>query len=348
VPEFTNPAFLFLLLLTPPLFVWWLRRQRASLRFSDTRSFAGLPVGRARRSRVVTALLRSIALISVIAALAGPRLPDLKTRIPTESVAIMIVMDASGSMEQESFVWQDGRPPISRREAANRAFRLFVAGGDAPDGAHFDGRSTERGVDAIGLVVFSNWPHPLCPPTLNHSVLLHILEGYRKGPIRDEGSNIGDAIAEGLYRLEKAAPARKVLILISDGEHNFDHVDPYGRPLMPEETAQWAANLGVPIYVIDPGGEPPPDATQSEIVQRQGGRRVNQAIADLTGSRVFTANNGNELLSVCKKIDELERQPILSHSYRRYREYYPWLAGWALAVAIMVVVMEQTRWRGIP
>ncbi len=64
-------------------------------------------------------------------------------------------------------------------EAAKRAFRLMVAGGDGPDGVHFDGRSTERGTDAIGLVTFANWPHPVCPPTLNHSVLLAILEDVR-------------------------------------------------------------------------------------------------------------------------------------------------------------------------
>jgi len=278
VPEFTYPWLLLLLPLVPLLFFWWLRRRRAALRFADTRTFASLPGGRARRVQLLSATFRSLALLGLIVALAGPRLPDLKTRIPTETVAIMIVMDASGSMEQESFSWQPGSPAISRREAARRALHLFVAGGDSPDGAHFEGRSTERGTDAIGLVLFSNWPHPVCPPTLNHSVLLHILDNYRPGPIRDEGSNIGDAIAQGVIRLEKAVPQRKVLILFSDGEHNFDHADPERRPLKPRQAAQLAANLGIPIYVVDTGGETPANAKPSEIEQRRDARQSEQAV----------------------------------------------------------------------
>ena len=293
------------------------------------------------------AILRALAVFSLVVALAGPRLPDLKTRLPTESIAIMIVMDASGSMEQESFVWQPGSSNISRREAANRSFRLFVAGGAAPDGTHFEGRSTKRGTDAIGLVAFANWPQTLCPPTLNHSVLLHILDDYRRP--RDDGSNHGDAIAEGLIRLEKAVAQRKVLILLSDGEYWYpDLADPTRKPLKPRQAAQLAANLGIPIYVIDTGGEVPADAKPTEIEQRENGRQINKAVADLTGGIVFNANDGRELLNVCKTIDGLERQPILSHSYRRYWELYPWFVGAVLGCLLLVAILEQTRWRRIP
>jgi Ca-activated chloride channel homolog len=349
VPEFTNPIILILLPLAPLLFAWWLRRRRASLRFADTRVFAGLPVGRARRARFFSAGLRALALVSLIVAAAGPRLPDLKTRIPTESIAIMIVLDCSGSMEAETFTWQPGSSTISRKEAARRAFRLFVGGGDAPDGTHFDGRSTERGTDAIGLVTFANWPQPVCPPTLNHSVLLHLLDDSRPLSVRDEGSNIGDAIAEGLIRLEKATPTRKVLILLSDGELNYpDQIDPERKPLKPRQSAQLAANLKIPIYVIDTGGELPPGAAPDEVKQRDDGREINQAVANLTGGKLFSANDGQQLLEVCKAIDHLERQPILSNTYWRYHQLYPWFAAAAAGLLALVFFMEQTRWRRIP
>ncbi len=347
--EFTNPAVLFLLPLAPLLFVWWLRRRRASLRFADTRVFAGLPVGRARRVRFFSAGLRALALLCLIVAAAGPRLPDFKTRIPTEGIAIMIVLDTSGSMEAETFIWQPGSPPISRKEASRRAFRLFVGGGEAPDGTHFDGRSTERGTDAIGLVTFANWPQPVCPPTLNHSVLLHLLDDSRPVSVRDEGSNIGDAIAEGLIRLEKATPARKVLILLSDGELNYpDQIDPERKPLKPRQSAQLAANLNIPIYVIDTGGELPPGTMPDELKQRDDGRQINQAVADLTGGKLYSASDGKELLNICKAIDQLERQPILSNTYRRYRQLYPWFTAAGISLLLLLYLMEQTRWRQIP
>jgi Ca-activated chloride channel homolog len=347
--EFANPAFLFALPLVPMLFVWWLLRRRASLRFADIRAFDGLPLGRARRAHFGGAALRALVLLSLLLALAGPRQPDLKTRIPAEGVAIMIVMDVSGSMDAETFVWQQGSSPISRKEAARRAFHLFVAGGEAPDGTRFEGRSTERGADAIGLVTFANWPQPVCPPTLNHSVLLHILDDPRPISAREEGSNIGDAIALGLIGLEKATPSRKVMILISDGELNYpDKDDPSRKPLKPRQAAQLAANLGIPIYVVDTGGVLPPTATKEEQEQRQEGRQINEAVAKLTDGRVFSANDGRELLEVCKTIDGLERQPILSNAFRRYHEYYPWFAAVGLALAVGLVLLEQTRWRRLP
>jgi Ca-activated chloride channel family protein len=347
--EFANGWLLLLLPLVPLLFVWWLWRPRAALRFADIRPFAGLRSRRAWLARILGASVRSLALLSLIIALAGPRRPDLKTRLPTESIAIMIVMDVSGSMNQETFTWQEGSAPISRREAAQRAFKLFIRGGDAPDGTHFEGRSTERGTDAIGLVTFSNWPEPLSPPILNHSVLLRLLEGQRKGSVRDEGSNIGDAIAEGLIRLRKAAPERRALILISDGELNPPpEFNPKRKPLMPKQAAQYAANLGIPIYVIDTGGDPPANAKPDVISDRAEARRINQAVAEMTGGRSFAANNGRELLEVCRTIDRLERQPILSHAYRRYFEFYSWFVGVGLALIIAIAALELTRWRRIP
>jgi Ca-activated chloride channel family protein len=349
VPEFANPTLLLLLPLAPLLFVWRLRRGRAALRFADLRPFAGLPVGRARRARVVGAALPALALLCLLVALAGPRRPDLKTRLPAETVAIMIVMDASGSMGTESFVWQEGSPKISRREAARRAFRLFVLGGDAPDGTHFEGRSTERGTDAIGLVAFSNWPHTLCPPVLNHSALVHVLDHFAESTVRDEGSNIGDAIAEGVIRLEKAPPKRKVLILVTDGELNPPPTfDPKRKPLMPRQAAQYAANLDIPIYVVDAGGPAPADAKPDEERNRAEARRIMQDVARMTGGRDFAANNGRDLLEVCHAIDRLERQPVPSHAYRRYYEDYPWFVAAGLGLVLIVVVLEMMWWRRIP
>jgi Ca-activated chloride channel family protein len=68
----------------------------------------------------------------------------------------------------------------------------------------------------------------------------------------------------------------------------------------------------------------------------------------MTGGRSFTANDGGQLLEVCRQIDEMERQPILSPVYRRYHEYYPWLALAAVALAAAAFGLEQTVWRRLP
>lgn len=343
--SFADPWLLLVLPVPILLWLWRRRRGRAALRYSSLTLFDGLP--RAHLPKIGGEALRFLAVTAAALALAGPRTPDLKTRIPADGIAIVLVLDTSGSMEEPTFVWDSGSAAISRREAAKRAFRLFIAGGDGLDGTHFDGRSTESGTDAIGLVTFSTWPQPVCPPTLNHSVLLTILDSTRPASARDTATNIGDAIAEGVARLEAASAKRKVLILLSDGEHNFDLADPERRPFKPRQAAALAANLGIPIYTIDAGGDPPADDKDAAAV-RLDGRRVNETVAEMTGGRSFTANDGGQLLEVCQQIDAMERQPLVSPVYRRYHDYRPWLALAALVLAALAFGLEQTVWRRIP
>src|SRR5262245_17953779 len=343
--EFAEPWFLLLLPVPVLLWLWRRRSRRAALRYPSIRLLAGIP--RARIPKSTGELLRLLALVAVVLALAQPRIPDLRTRIPAEGIAIVFVLDTSGSMQETTLVWDPQSTPVTRAEAARRAFRLFIAGGDGPDGTHFDGRSTERGTDAVGLVTFSNWPHPVCPPTMNHSVLLTILDNVRPAGARDTATNIGDAIAEGISRLDRVTARKKVIIMLSDGEHNLDLSDPERQPLKPRQAASLAANLQIPIYTIDAGGDPPldnPDAAK----QRLAGRHINEAVAEMTGGKSFAANDGHQLLDVCRQIDAMERYPMPAPVYRRYHEYYPWLALLAAALATLAFGLEQTVWRRVP
>ena len=65
------------------------------------------------------------------------RRPDERTRLPAEAIAIAMVVDVSGSMDAK-VAWAAGEPPVSRLEAARKAFKLFVFGGEAPDGTKFE------------------------------------------------------------------------------------------------------------------------------------------------------------------------------------------------------------------
>lgn len=345
VVEFAEPLFLLLLPLVALLGVWRWRARPAALRFPTLALFAGIP--RARTPRLVGEVFRLTAVTAVVLALAGPRRPDLKTRIPAEGIALVFVLDTSGSMQETTFLWDSSSAPISRAEAARRAFRLFIAGGDGPAGVHFDGRSTERGTDAVGLITFTNLPHPVCPPTLNHSVVLSILDRVPPPTGRDTGTNIGDALVEAIQRLDNTAGKQKVIVLLSDGEHNIDFDDRGRQPLKPRQAAGLAANLGVRIYTIDTGGDPPADDPDA-AGRRLDGRAVNQKVAEMTDGQSFAANDGGQLLDVCRQLDALERQPVVAPVYRRYHEYHPWLALVAVTLAALTYLLEQTVWRRVP
>ena len=232
---------------------------------------------------------------------------------------------------------------MTRLDAAKQAFRLFVAGGDAADGTHFEGRPR----DQVALVTFAAVPRTEAPLTHNHSVLLTVLDAQQAKAGIDAGTNVGDALAEALIRLEAAGPRRKVLILLSDGEHNVVLEGP-NAPLKPRQAAQLAANLGVPIYAVDCGGEPKPDATPDEAKQRADGRRVLEAVAALTNGRYLAANTADDLRAVYQEIDALERQPAETFRYRRYHEFYPWCAAVAVGLLGAASLLERTWWRRVP
>jgi Ca-activated chloride channel family protein len=336
MPDFAHPGLLLLLPLAP-LAAWaWLRRRRTALRYSDLRPLAGLPPGRSWRARAGGAALRGAGLAALVLALAGPRWPDRGTRLPVEGVVIMMVLDVSGSMAERDFDWHGTLIP--RLDAAKRALRLFVQGGDA-DGKQLPG----RGGDQVGLVAFALHPEDTCPLTLSHDALLDLLDAEEPRGQPDTGTNIGDALAWGLKRLEAAGDRRQVLVLLSDGEHN---VPPPA--LTPRQAGQLAANRGVPVYTIDAGGVTPPGAPPEDVQARETGRKALEAVAALTGGRSFAAHDAAVLVDVLAAIDRLERRPVESFQYRRYAEAYPWCAAAALACFALALGLELTAWRRIP
>src|SRR5437879_10967460 len=100
MPSFGQPAVFVLLLVVPPLSWGWRRGGRSMLRFSDIGLLADLPRGRSGRAFWGGLLLRGCGLAFLVVALAGPRWPEAGTRVPTEGIAVAIVVDVSASMNE--------------------------------------------------------------------------------------------------------------------------------------------------------------------------------------------------------------------------------------------------------
>ncbi len=359
MPQFATPACLWLILLVPPLLWWWLRRRRSALRHPAVGALADLPPGRARLARWGPVVLRSLALLLLVAALAGPRWPDWHTRIETEGIAIVMLVDVSGSMAERDFDWRG--EPIARIDAVKKVFHLFVAGGDSPDAtgdgsdaSNFQGRPT----DQIGLVTFATRPETACPLTLSHSVLLRLLDAEQPRTIPGESeTNISDAVAMGLLRLRSAGSRRTVLVLLSDGEHNVPQAQ---SSWTPRQAAQVANGLDVPIYTIDAGGSGV--SIKEPAAKEEGGAgraaspgesraqavRTLEEMARITHGQYYQARDTKGLLSACRAIDALERTDLQSFQYRRYHEAYPWFGLAAFVLCAAGVGLERTIWRRIP
>jgi Ca-activated chloride channel family protein len=340
--HFATPAYL-LLLLVLPLLAWkYLRGRRLSVPHPSLALFAGLPVGRARLARYAGLCLRLFSLAALALALAGPRWPDLRTRLDTEGIALMMVVDASGSMAERDFDWNG--EPISRLDAVKRVFRLFVAGtasGETlptPRATPFEGRPT----DLIGMVTFGTRPEVTCPLTLSHTTLFRLLDAEQpRGISGEQETNISDAVTLGLARLRAAGPRRKVLVLLTDGEHN---VRPTRSGWSPRQSAQIAHSLGIPIYTIDAGSDTPTREGDPATIMaaRHADVQVLKDMAAMTGGEYFAARDTNALIAACQQIDRAQRTTIASYQYRRYHEAYPWLALASFVSFVLALALERT------
>jgi hypothetical protein len=159
-----------------------------------------------------------------------------------------------------------------------------------------------------------------------------------RGVPDEADTNIGDALAWGVGRLRDAGPGRKVVVLLSDGEHNV-HLP---GALTPRQAGQIAANLSVPVYAIDAGPDLPGDAA------RQAGRNALEAVAALTGGRCFAAQDAGALLHACREIDRLEKGTVESFQYRRYVDAYPWLGLAAAGCLLASLALDLTWWLRVP
>src|SRR5262249_4215093 len=166
-----------------------------------------------------------------------------------------------------------------------------------------------------------------------------------RGVAEESETNISDAIAYGLARLRPAGARRKVMVLLTDGEHNvIDTKSGWS----PRQAAQVAASLGVPIYTIDAGSDPDISSPGEPRESREAAISTLKDIAAVTGGEYLPASDTKALAAAMRRIDQLERTPIVSFQYRRYHEGYPWFALAAFVLFVVAEALNRTLWRRLP
>src|SRR5262245_29639763 len=121
--QFANPQFFVLLIFVPLLIYWYWRKERRrfpELQLSTLESFKNAPKSWRQRFRHLLFVLRILAVILLIVALARPQSTSRGEKVTTEGIDIVLVTDISGSMLAEDF-----KP--NRIEAAKNVSKDFVA-----------------------------------------------------------------------------------------------------------------------------------------------------------------------------------------------------------------------------
>lgn len=338
--RFAHPFILMLLPVLPVLLLVLRRQQRpAAITYSSTHDLAALPPSLSTRLRQALPFLRLLIIALGIIALARPQQGFRATKVYSEGIAILMVVDISGSMRALD-LQLDGEQR-SRLDVVKHTFRQFVQGGKGLTG---------RDVDLIGMVTFARYPDSISPLTLDHDTLLALLEPIEIVSRREEdGTAIGEAIALGVERLRHATAQSKVMILLTDGSNNAGDTEP-------KQAADIAKALGIKIYTIGTGTRgiaPVPVRTRSgRIVFRRMrvaiDERTLRTIAETTGGRYFRATDTATLQNIYTEIDQLEKTTNIAEQYQEYAERFSWFLLPALALLLLEIMLVTTRLRTIP
>ena len=309
---FRHPLVLLLLLAVPAL-VWlrYARRRQAPLAFSDGAALLGLPVSPWLALRWAPPALFAVGLVFLIAAAARPQRGMSESRVETEGVDIVLVVDTSTSMRADDFSTATKR--MDRLDAAKSVLAQFIQA--RPD-------------DRLGIVAFAAMPYTIAPLTTDHAWLMLQMDRLQTGMLED-ATAIGDAIASGVNRLRDSKAKSKIVILLTDGIHNA------GR-LTPPDAAQAAAALGIKVYTVGAGSDQPRASGIFGFVQ--GGNEIDEAtlkkIAEITKAKYFRATDLKSLEETYQAIDEMEKTKIELDQYTRYEEKFaPFLVLGLLCLA---------------
>lgn len=345
----------FLLFLLMPVLMIFRRKRRttAAVRFSSIAPLETCPVSWRQRLRPLLFIARLLCIGFLIMALARPRQGTAIERISTEGVAMMVVVDRSGSMGEPM---NYGRQRLSRLDVVKKVVADFIRG----DQEDYKGRIG----DLVGLVTYARYADTQCPLVRGNTIIVDFLEQTRLADPRtgEDGTAIGDGIALAAARLQKAEqqilenrkkmeqtdPGQKpdftikskVMILLTDGQNNAGQYHPV-------QAARLAAEWGIKIYTIGIGSQP----VRRGILGMMGSgldERLLQAIAQTTGGFYARADDADELRKIYKKIDELEKTEVKSIDYVSYAEQFgPWAMA-ALAALGFEIIAGATIFRKSP
>jgi Ca-activated chloride channel family protein len=329
VTRLAYPWLLLALGLIPALVYLYLKQRprTPTVRFSQVEPLARL--GSSLRARLAETpfVLRMLALTLALVALARPQAGARGEDVITEGVDILLTIDVSSSMKTEDF------KPRNRLHVAKQVVADFV-------------RAREH--DRLGMVVFAAQAVTKCPLTVDHDILLTLLEDVRIGSIED-GTAIGTALATSINRLKDSKARSRVVILLTDGVNNRGEIDPL-------TASELARTFGIKVYAVGAGKEgyapyPFEDPLYGTVYQNvlvEIDEKMLREIADRTGGRYFRATDAEELKKIYQEIDALEKTEIEQKQYVRYTELAPYLLVAVLGLVVAEALLSRTVFLRIP
>lgn len=326
---FTKIGFLLLFIPLIGYVVWYIIKGRhltPSMKVSTTLPFAGGVKSYKNYLIHLPFALRVITIAMIILVLARPQSTNRWQNTEVEGIDIMLAMDVSTSM-----MAMDLKP--NRLEAAKQVAAEFVNG---------------RPNDNIGLTIFAGESFTQCPLTIDHTVMLNMLNAVKcdiaaQGIIED-GTAIGMGIANAVSRLKESKAKSKVIILLTDGSNNRGEI-------APEMAAEIAKQFGIRVYTIGVGTNgtaPYPYGGQIVNVPVEIDENTLGRIATLTDGGYYRATSNSKLKEVYEQIDKLERTKLNVKEFSSREEEYLIFALIAFVSLLLEIILRNTLLKSIP
>lgn len=329
IDNFQNPEMFWLALIIVPMIGYYVFRTwqgRAAINISTVSGVVNVPKSMRYYLRHVPFVLRCLAVLALVVALARPQNREVNSRSTTEGIDIVIALDISGSMLALDF--QPDRITAAKEMAAN-----FIM--DRPN-------------DRIGLVVFAGESYTQSPLTTDRATLLTLLANVRTGLIQD-GTAIGNGLATAVNRLRESDAKSKVIILLTDGVNNQGQIAPL-------TAADLARAYGIRVYTIGVGSEgmarmPYMDMWGNIVFQPakvEIDEDVLKGIAEQTDGEYFRATDNKRLKEVYEQINKLERTRVDVESSTMYNELFVPFALLALLILMIELVIQRVLLKYVP
>ena len=265
--------------------------------------------------------LQMLIFLLIAFACGKPQLVDSQSNIIVEGIDIMLVLDASGTMQFQDYS-DDKR---SRFDVAKEEAIRFVR---------------KRVNDALGLVIFGRVAISRCPLTMDKKIISNIIKELRLGEIDANGTMLSTALITAVNRLKQSKAVSKVIILLTDGEPSEGDLDP-------EVAIEVANKFGIKIYTVGIGSDKDEEFFHpfyGFIPKPKVNEPLLQKISRQTKGHCFMARNARDMRAIYDTIDRLEKTKHEAPLYSQYIDLSFYFMGAALMLLIMYYFLATFVW----
>ena len=323
-----QPAYLFLLLVIPLLFVgyalWLSNRRKKIEKIGDPALVERLMPDASTGKGWLKITLLALAWLFFTIGLARPQTGARLKEHESKGAEVMIALDVSNSMLAEDY-------SPNRLERSKLAISRFV---DRLTG------------DRVGLVVFAGQAFVQLPITTDYVSAKIFLNSTNTGSVPVQGTALADAISTCAMSFSTQSEKSRAIILITDGEdHEGDVL----------EVAKSVDETGIRIYCVgvgSPAGKPIPyegglmKDKDGNIVVSKLDEDILVQIAGIGNGKYVRAGNGEFGLNpIIEDIRSLEKEAFSSVVFEDFNEQYMYFFALALFFLLLEDLVPQVKAR---